>query len=203
MPEHERDLGTVGGLAGAEDYRHRLAGHRLVDVDRQKAATVVMRMEQRQLLATVHPVERVVDIEQDASRHLFEAVAEQLDHRVHHADERGLGRQVFEPRHGRLRAELGPRLGQPPHRHLERRVVAQRITVVGIRVAGGDQQRPVADHLGKAVPHPLGRSRIGDAAGQPLGDPEPPLDLGQHQHAGIRGQPTPIEGEVNRLARNG
>jgi hypothetical protein len=98
---------------------------------------------------------------------------------------------------------LGPRLGQPPHRHLERRVVAQRITVVGIRVAGGDQQRPVADHLGKAVPHPLGRSRIGDAAGQPLGDPEPPLDLGQHQHAGIRGQPTPIEGEVNRLARNG
>ena len=33
------------------------------------------------------------------------------------------------------------------------------------------------------MPHPLGRSWIGDAASQPLGDTEPPLDLGQHQHA--------------------
>ena len=105
--------------------------------------------------------------------------------------------------HGRLRAELGARLGQAAHRHLERRIVAQRIAVVGIRVAGGDQQSPVADHLGKAVPHPLGRPWIGDAAGQPLGDPELALDLGQHQHAGIRGQPTAIEGNVNRLAGDG
>jgi len=52
------------------------------------------------------------------------------------------------------------------------------------------------------VPHPLGRTRIGDAAGQSLGDPELALDLGQEHHAGIRGQSPAVEGEVNRLARN-
>jgi len=202
MPEHERDLGTARRLARSEDHRHRLAGDRLVDMDREKAAAVVMRMEQGQLLIAVHPVERIVDVEEDASWHLGEAVAEQLDHRIRHADERGLCRQVLQPRHGRLRAELGACLRQPTHRHLEGRVVTQRITVVGVRVAGGDQQRPVADHLGKAVPHPLGRSRIGNAAGQPLGNLQLPLDLGEDQHAGIRGQPATIEGKVNRLARN-
>ena len=82
-------------------------------------------------------------------------------------------------------------------------IVTQGVTVVGIRVAGGDQQRQVADHLGKAVPHPLGCSRIRNAAGQSLGDPEPPLDLGQAHHAGIRGQPPTIESNVNRLAGDG
>jgi hypothetical protein len=72
-----------------------------------------------------------------------------------------------------------PRLGQAADRHLEGGIVAQRIAVVGVFIAGGDQQRAEADHLGKAVPHPLGRSRIGDAAGQPVGDPELALDLGQ------------------------
>ena len=101
-----------------------------------------------------------------------------------------------------MRAEPGPCLGQAAYRHLERRIVTQGIAVVGVRVAGGDQQRAEADHLGEAMPHPLGRPWIGNAAGQPLGDPEPSLDLGQHQHTPIRGQPAAIEGEVNRLARN-
>jgi hypothetical protein len=118
---------------------------------------------------------------------------------IHHADERGLRRQVLQPRNGRLRAELGSGFGQPTNCHLERRIIAQRVAVIGIRVPGGDQQAAEADHLDEAVPHPLGCSRIGDAAGQPLGNPELALDLRQHQHAGIRGQPTTIEGDVNRL----
>jgi hypothetical protein len=92
MPEHAGDLGTVGRLARPEDHRHRLAGHRLVDVDRQEAVAVVVRMEQRQLLTAAHPVQGAVNVEQDASRHLGEAVAEQVDHRIHHADGRGLPR---------------------------------------------------------------------------------------------------------------
>jgi hypothetical protein len=203
VPEHAGDLGTVGRLARPEDHRHGLAGRGLVDVDREKAAAVVMRMEQRQLLTAVHPVLGVVDIEQNASRHLGKAVAEQIDHRIHHADERGLRRQILQAAHRGLRAELGPRLGQAAHRYFERRIVAQGIAVVGVRVVGGDQQRPETDHLGETVPHPLGCSRIGDAARQSLGDPELALDLGQQQHAGIRGHPPAVEGELNRLARNG
>ena len=63
--------------------------------------------------------------------------------------------QVLQPAHGRLRAQLGAALGQPADRHLEGRVGAQRVAVVGVGIAGGDHQRPEADHLGQAVAHPL------------------------------------------------
>ncbi len=42
-----------------------------------------MGVPQCQLLAAVHPVLGVVDVEQDAAGYLIEAVAEQLDHRRH------------------------------------------------------------------------------------------------------------------------
>ena len=145
----------------------------LVDVDRQEAAAVVVGMEQRQLLLAVHPVLGVVDVEHDPARHLLEAVAEQLDHGRHHALERGRPGQVLQPAHRRLRAQIGAALGQPADRQLERRIGAQRVAVVGVGVAGGDQQRAKADHLGQPVAHPLGRPRVLDAARQPLGQAEP------------------------------
>jgi hypothetical protein len=46
---------------------------------------------------------------------------------------------------------------------------------------------------------PLGRSWLGNDAGQSLGDLEPPLALRQHQDARIRGQLPAIEDNVNRL----
>src|SRR5271154_4804119 len=65
---------------------------RLVDVDRQKAAAVIVGVPQRELLAAVNPVLGVVDVEQDTPRNLLEAVAEQFDHSCHHALERGRAR---------------------------------------------------------------------------------------------------------------
>src|SRR5688500_10232200 len=53
--QDERHLGPVGRLAGPQDDRDRLARDRLVDVDRQEAPAVVVGMEERELLATVHP----------------------------------------------------------------------------------------------------------------------------------------------------
>jgi hypothetical protein len=85
--------------AGRVRPRHRLASCRgagsprpacrwsLVDVDRQEA-TVVRGVEQRELLAAVNPVLGVVAVQHDPPRHLREAVAEQLDHRRHHALQR-------------------------------------------------------------------------------------------------------------------
>ena len=195
MAQHQRHLGPVRRLAGAQDDRHRLAGRRLVDVDRQKAAAVVIGVEQRQLLAAVNPVLGVVDVEQDAARHLLEAVAEHLDHRRHHALERGRAGQVFQPADGRLRAQIGAALGQPPDRHLEGRIGAQRVAVVAVGIARRDQQGAVADHLGKRMPHPVRRARVLDAIGQPLGDPKPLLDRRQQQYPGIRGQQAAIESD--------
>jgi hypothetical protein len=104
---------------------------------------------------------------------------------------------------GRLRAQLGAGLGQAADRHLEGRIVAQGVAVVGVLVAGDDQQGAKADHLGQAVAHPLGCARILDAARQPIGETEPALDLGEHQDARVRRHPAAVEGDVDRLAGDG
>ena len=103
-------------------------------------------------------------------------------------------------RAGRLRAEILAALGQAADRQLEGRIDPQAVAVVGIRIAGRDQQHAEADHLGQRVPDPIRCARVGEAADQPLGELEPPLDLGQQQHARVRGQPATIEAEVYRLA---
>jgi hypothetical protein len=111
-----------------------------------------------------------------------------------------IGPGVLEPAHGRLRAQVRRALGQPADGHLEGRVGAQGIAVVGILVAGRDQQGAEADHLGEPVLDPLGRPWILKTARQARGDPKATLDLGQHQHASIGGQPAGVEAEVHRLA---
>jgi hypothetical protein len=123
--------------------------------------------------------------------------------RRHHALERDRSGQVLEPGDGRLGAQIGAALGQPADRHLERRIGAQRVAVVGVLVAGRDQQRPIADHLSQPVPDPLRRPRVRDAARQPLGNAEPALDLGQHQHTAIRGQPPAVKRDLHGLAADG
>ena len=143
------------------------------------------------------------DVEQDPPRHLVEAVAEHVDHRRHHPLERGLGRQVLQPAHRRLRAQLGAGLGQAADRHLEGRIVTQGVAVVGVRVAGGDHQGAKADHFGQPVAHPFGRTRILDAARQPIGEGELALDLREHQDAGVRRHPPAVERDVHRLAGDG
>jgi hypothetical protein len=50
------------------------------------------------------------------------------------------------------------------------------------------------------VAHPPRRPRVREAARQALGDLEPALDLGQHQHPGVGGQAPAVEGCMQRLA---
>ena len=123
-----------------------------------------------------------------------------LDHGGHHPLERRRAGQVLKPAHGRLRAEVRFALGRPTDRYLERRIGAERVAVVGVWVAGRDQQHPEADHLRHGVVNTVRRPRILDAAGQALGDAEPALDVRQRQHARVRGQATAVEREDDRLA---
>jgi hypothetical protein len=101
-----------------------------------------------------------------------------------------------------LRAQIGAALRQAPDRHLEGGIGFERIAVGAVGIARRDQQRPIADHLRQTVPHPLGCTRILDAVGQPIGDPEPLLDRCQQQYSGVRGQPPAVERHLNRLARD-
>ena len=192
----------VRRLAGAQDDGDRLAGRRLVNVDRQKAAAVVMRIPQRQLLAAVNPVLGVVDVEQDAPRHLGEAVAEQFDHRCHHAFERGCAGQIFQPADARLRAQIIAAFWQPSDRHLKGGVGFERVAVVAVGIPRRDQKRTVSDHLGKLMHHPIGIAPIFEARRQAFGDLEPLLDRCQQQYSAVRSQSAAVEPDMHRLARH-
>ncbi len=161
-----------------------------------------MGVEQRQLLAAMNPILGVVNVEQDAPGYLVEAVAEQLDHRRHHAFERDRARQVLQPADARLRAQITATLRQPPHRHFEHGIGSERIAVVAVGIARRDQHRPVADHLGKPVQHPVGIAPVFDASGQAFGNPEPLLDRRQQQYPGIRGHLAAVETDMHWLARH-
>src|SRR6202040_4230328 len=58
-------LSAAWGLAGPQHDRHGSALLRVVDVDRQEAAFVIMSVEQRELLMAVDDIAGVVDVQGD------------------------------------------------------------------------------------------------------------------------------------------
>ena len=60
------NLDARGRLAGPQDDRDGPARLGVVDMDRQKAALVIVGVEQRELLMAVHDIASVVDVERDA-----------------------------------------------------------------------------------------------------------------------------------------
>src|SRR5712671_8091650 len=61
-------LDTARRLAGPQHDRHGPALLRVVDVDRQKAAFVIMSVEQRELLMAVDDIAGIIDVERDGCR---------------------------------------------------------------------------------------------------------------------------------------
>ncbi len=169
----------------------------------RQAVAVVVGVEQRQLLGAVRFVPGVVDVEHDALRHRHPAVAEQIDHRRHHAPQGAPAGRVLQARHGRLRAQRIGAVGKPSQRHLEGRVVAQGVAVVAVFVTGGDGEHAKAQHFGDGVVDARGIARIREAAREPLGDPEPALDFAQKENAGVRGEAPAVEGGADFLAADG
>ena len=117
-------------LAGAQEDRHRLAALDMVDVHRQKAAGVVMRVEQRQLSMAVHRVAGLVDVERDRRRRAREGAAEDVDQGGRQAGHLAARRRVLKPAHGQLRTEIPVALRRPADGQLEQRIVAQGVGVV-------------------------------------------------------------------------
>ena len=61
-------LDAARRLAGPQHDRHGPALLRVVDVDRQEAAFVIMSVEQRELLVAVDDIAGIVDVERDRCR---------------------------------------------------------------------------------------------------------------------------------------
>jgi hypothetical protein len=205
-PDHVLEDGAhlhAGGrLALAQDHRHRLAAGSFIDVDRQEAALVVVRVEQRQLLMAMHRIERVVDVERDRGRYAPVALAELVHHGRHQPGDLELRRRILQPRHRRLRAQGIAALRQTAHRHLEDRIVPQRIAIVGVLVARSDRQHPKPEHLGKRVLDALGLAPLPDARSEPIGQAKLPLHAAKQKNARVRRKLTAIEAHAQFLAAN-
>ena len=170
------DLGARGRLAGAQENRHRLAALHMVDMHRQEAPRVVMGVEQRQLLAAVHRVAGVVDVQRDRRwRGIGKAAAEDVDQGGRHARHLDARGRVLQTAHGGLGTQVAAALRRPADGQLEQRIVAQGVAVVGVFITAGDREHAEAQHRRQRVDHPFRVAPLPDAARQRLGQPEPAL----------------------------
>lgn len=187
-----------------QDHRDRTAGSRIIDVDRQEAALVVMAVEERELLMAVNDIERVFDVEGDALGRRSIARQPQIDQHPTQAEDSPEVGQVLQPRACcRLRAQVRPAVGQPPAGELEGR---------GRCAAGRDRWRPRsrrrwqdagAQDVGHGVLHARRIARIMDRSRKPVGQLQAPLCRSQKHDAAIRGDAPTVESGCDLLAPNG
>jgi hypothetical protein len=196
-------LGPRRRLAGAQQHRHRPACRGVVNVDRQEAAFPIMTIPERQLLAAMDDVDRLVDVERHRCGRSRIAGTIDVDHDAHHPHQFARRRCVLPAAHRRLAGEADSRAGQLARRQLEAGIMTQHIEVVGVLIATSDRQHPCLQDAGKTMDDPALVPGIGNAAGQTPCNAHPALCLGQQQHAAIRRQPPTIESRGDLLAANG
>ena len=192
------DLAALRTLRRSQHRRHEPA-RSIEDHDRLKTVVVVVGVEQPQLLAAVHRVEGVVDVEHDPLRDLGEGGAVEPDHPPRHPQPHAPVGQVLQSAHGGLRAEVAL-ARQPLERHLEHRVAPQRVGVDAVLVARSDHQHAQAQNVRDAVQGARRITRIVDAGGEPPCHVESPLHLPQRQEPGVRRQRPAIEAGAHSLA---
>ena len=185
------DLLAAGSFGGAKHGGDE-AALAVEHDDRLKAIFIVMRVEQSQLLAAMHRVERVVDVERDAFGNLVEGLAIKIDHGAAHAQQGASVGQIFQSRDRRLRTQFAIRRRQI-ERHLEHGIAAKTGGVVAVFIAAADHQQPKADDVGERVRDLIRRARVYHAGGEPIGDAKALFDLAQNQNPAVRRQQTTIE----------
>ena len=82
-------------------------------------------------------------------------------------------------------------------------IVAQRVEIVGIFIAGCDRRHPRRDHLGIPVPDQQRVAGVGQRTCDHIGDVEVPGTLAQHDQAAIGREVAAILTSCERLARDG
>jgi hypothetical protein len=85
--EELANLHTRGRLARPQDYNDRRTGRRIVDMDRQKTALIIVGVPMRQLLVAVHNVDRVIDIQHHRPRRPRVAPTPDVDECVSEAED--------------------------------------------------------------------------------------------------------------------
>ena len=173
-------------LAGAQDHGHRAAGRGVVNVDRQKAALVVMGVPFRQFLAAMHDIERIVDVQNHRGGRLRVASAPDIDQRIGEPDDLFQRRRVLPARDGGLRTQIGARIGKPPAGELEGWIGPQKVEIVAVGIAAGNRKHARSEHILDGVGDVRRVARIVDQSGKRSGDR--PAALGKRKQASRRCQ---------------
>ena len=190
------------GFAGPQNDGDRASRGGVVNMNRKKAALVVMRIEQRQLLMAMRDVAGVVDIERDGWRRRGVTGAIKIDEDAAKLHDFAQARRILPTRHGRLRAQIVARIGQAPAGELESRILAQMIEIVRILVAAGDGENARAKNAVERMGDQQGIAWINDDGRELARHAQPALGLPQQHHAGIRGDATAVESRADLLAAN-
>ena len=190
-------------LAGPQDDGDGPPGGGVVDVDRQKAAVVIVRVEQGQLLVAVDDIAGVVDVERHCSRGRGMAGAIKVDRHAAQLDDLAQRRGVFPSRQRGLRAQVAASVGQASACQLESGVFAQVAQIVAVLVAAGDGEDAGAQDGAERVGNQKRVARIGNHFGQLVRQPQPLPGLAKKHHPGVRGDAPAIEGGSDFLARDG
>ena len=96
------NLDTGRRLAGTQHDGDGPASVGVVDMDWQKAALVVVGVEQRELLMPMHDITGVVDVESDGCRLAVIRIHPLVDQRIAQPDRVLQRRRILQPRQGRL-----------------------------------------------------------------------------------------------------
>lgn len=175
----------------------------MIDVHGHEAALVVVGIPEAELLAAVHDVGRVVDVERDLGGRRRKRGAELVDQGCRQPHRLPAARHVLQPAHGRLRAQLAAALRAAADRQLQERVLPQPVEIVAVLVAAADRQRAGLDQLDERMLDPGWITAIGQAGGEPRADAGCALGLAQQQEAAVRGLVAAIEIDCELLAADG
>jgi hypothetical protein len=138
----------------------------VIDVHRRKAAFVVMRVPERELLGAMRRAEGIVDIKdlQLARLHRRAELIEQSRSEPRHL---GLARRILQTADGRLRGQRRPALRTAADCEFHQRVMPQPVEVDGILVPAGDRQNTRHHHLEHRMPDAVRIAAIRHCFGEP------------------------------------
>ena len=164
-----------------EQRKDGLAVHPVEDHKRHIAVLVVIVIEQRELLCPIGVGVGVVYVKYNPFGRFGKRGDIFPDEQFPDLDQRFLVHMVLKPGHRRLGTQVGIR-GLSPDTHLQRAVVPQTVTVVGILVSAHYLTHALAHHVFIGMHHQqlisVIRNQTGDFAGNII-----PFKSGEHQAA--------------------
>ena len=190
--EDRHDLLSRGPFPRPQDRRDELPRPALVNMDRHETVLVEVGVEERQLLMPVHRITGVVDVEEDSRGRSPVGTDKGLAHCVCDPIEVGPGEGVLQPRERRL-AGQGFVPGKSAAGHLQDRIEAQPVGIVGVFVAAGDLIDPLRDQLPEGMARVAGVAAFRNDRGHPPDEAHPPFDLPKKKRAGVGGDLPAVE----------